>query len=685
MASEVSGRVEAGSSEATIEIKIKTMDSQTYTLQVDKQMPVPALKECIASVTGVVTDRQRLICRGKVLRDDQLLSAYHVEDGHTLHLVVREPAASSSEGLPGDSAFDRSASGNHGRIFQVAPNIVLDGERGLPDIGRLVSAVLGSMGVTNNGGSNETMAPSLGTGADTTHISPEQPGTGNSYVYMLGNPFGIPGAVTFGSDPPVIPDAIDTLSQYSSRMRQEFLNYGNVEGNNDGASSVQGNEGVSNALPTPALLAELLSTTRQMLNQIAEECLPQLARQLENHENLTNSADRAHAQVDATRSGVLFQNLGAYFLELGRTIMTLRLGRSPSEAVVNAGPAVFVSPAGPNPLMVQPLPFQPGPRFGTPLSGNLPLESELRNLFGPNVVPRPMGMDMHVHRVPLSTHQTETAGSQQSSGQRISPPVIVGVTRSVHSVTGITDSPSVNSGDGSRVLSYRNMTFGIPNTSSSPPEAGSLGFLYSLLGRSPNLASGNQSSGTDSQVPGGMQNAQSTGLPLNVGDSARTGRAATASFGQRESRTIDIDILSRGGIPSDQNVEALVPPSLIEYLRGLYPGSEIQVESVTSERINTAEVPVQPVQGPPSGAVTGEDESRVTMEGLFFSAMLQQLMPLITQYPEIERAVRLGEGASSMQRDDPTSSASVGGSEDRTARQRDDNSELPDPKRQKME
>ncbi|KAJ6331950.1 hypothetical protein OIU76_010348, partial [Salix suchowensis] len=43
------GEVEG--SETNIEIKIKTLDSQTYTLRVDKQMPVPALKEQIASVT----------------------------------------------------------------------------------------------------------------------------------------------------------------------------------------------------------------------------------------------------------------------------------------------------------------------------------------------------------------------------------------------------------------------------------------------------------------------------------------------------------------------------------------------------------------------------------------------------------------------------------------------------------
>ena len=41
-------------------------------------MAVPALKEQLASVVGVPAENQRLICRGKVLKDDQLLSAYSI-------------------------------------------------------------------------------------------------------------------------------------------------------------------------------------------------------------------------------------------------------------------------------------------------------------------------------------------------------------------------------------------------------------------------------------------------------------------------------------------------------------------------------------------------------------------------------------------------------------------------------
>ena len=36
-----------------------------------------------------------------------------------------------------------------------------------------------------------------------------------------------------------------------------------------------------------------------------------------------------NTQSSAWRSGVLFNNLGAYLLELGRTMMTLRMGQNP--------------------------------------------------------------------------------------------------------------------------------------------------------------------------------------------------------------------------------------------------------------------------------------------------------------------------------------------------------------------
>lgn len=62
-------------------------------------MAVPVLKEQLATLVGVPAGSQRLICRGKVLKDDHLLSAYSIllftptsalyrsESGHSTVLV----------------------------------------------------------------------------------------------------------------------------------------------------------------------------------------------------------------------------------------------------------------------------------------------------------------------------------------------------------------------------------------------------------------------------------------------------------------------------------------------------------------------------------------------------------------------------------------------------------------------
>ena len=62
----------------TLSVKVFTFYSLGCLFLYFLQVPIPALKEQIATVTGVLSEQQRLICRGKVLKDDQLLSAYRI-------------------------------------------------------------------------------------------------------------------------------------------------------------------------------------------------------------------------------------------------------------------------------------------------------------------------------------------------------------------------------------------------------------------------------------------------------------------------------------------------------------------------------------------------------------------------------------------------------------------------------
>nr|GEW27328.1 hypothetical protein [Tanacetum cinerariifolium] len=75
------------------------------------------------------------------------------------------------------------------------------------------------------------------------------------------------------------------------------------------SSTVQG------GLPTPAALSVVTQFTRQLLIEQVRECLTQLARQLEDQENVTNPVARLRMHSSALRSGALLQNLDAFLLE----------------------------------------------------------------------------------------------------------------------------------------------------------------------------------------------------------------------------------------------------------------------------------------------------------------------------------------------------------------------------------
>ncbi|KAL6011839.1 hypothetical protein ACLOJK_002305 [Asimina triloba] len=68
----------AESSESTVEVNVKTLDSQIYTFRVNKNMSISSFKEKIADAVNVPVGQQRLIFRGKVLKDDHLLSEYRI-------------------------------------------------------------------------------------------------------------------------------------------------------------------------------------------------------------------------------------------------------------------------------------------------------------------------------------------------------------------------------------------------------------------------------------------------------------------------------------------------------------------------------------------------------------------------------------------------------------------------------
>ncbi|KGN60751.1 ubiquitin-like domain-containing protein CIP73 [Cucumis sativus] len=696
---------EADGSETTIEIKLKTLDSQIYTLRVDKQMPVPALKEQIASVTGVLSEQQRLICRGKVLKDDQLLSAYHVEDGHTLHLVVRQPLP-PSETLPNRPETDPNSSTSRVHSNRVAPGVVIEtfsmpvqGDGMPPEINRIVSAVLSSIGLSNSVTGSDGMdvvreidqqrSGERVIAAGMIDLNQHQSGDNGSRP--LSDRFhgtsGHPSIPSLGSfPPPVIPDSLTTLSQNLGNMRRDFENIGRVGGNNAQETNIHGDEESSSnsssrpsttqeSFPTPASLAEVMLSTRQMLTGEVSECLLQLARQLENHRNVTDPTLRMNTQSSAWRSGVLFNNLGAYLLELGRTMMTLRMGQNPSEAVVNAGPAVFISQTGPNPIMVQPLPFQQNASLGPVPMGTMQPGSALIHGLGSGFLPR--RIDIQIRRGSPTTasngNPEERSGAQQTSGQQEAARG-AGENSTNQATTRVVEGPSVGGESGVRVVPIRTMVAALPGPFSRLPSnssGNSFGLYYPVLGRFPHPASGNARAERGSQA---SSERQSTGLQSEQ---------HTILESVVEQQNVE-DAARDGGAQGTLESERQVPSNVVQFLRTLFPGGEINIEDASFQEISGS-IPAHHSMASSSIANVQESESRTTDEGMFLSNIFHQIMPFTAQGGN-EPDMPSVEANASERQNTPDSSAQASNRDAETSRRRGDSEAgAPSSKRQKKD
>ncbi|PSS31208.1 Large proline-rich protein [Actinidia chinensis var. chinensis] len=442
------------SSESMVELNIKTLDSQIYSFQVDKNMLVSHFKEKIASEIGLPVGQQRLIFRGKVLKDDHLLSEYHVENGHTLHLVVRQPSesqppSSTSSGETsannGSRGHDANAAGPRNRIGQISHSVVLGtlnvGEQGegiVPDLTRVIGAVLNSIGLGSQTATNvisgvqptmqfntpaqasqghETEGMQNNAGGQTQAGLQAQPGQAlpsQSLPQVLQMPLGA--AITVPSLNAPIPDSLHTLSEFMNRMELALSQNGGYQQdqspNNRGDLPTVELPSSARGLSTPETLIVVLRHAERLLSGHAVAALSAFAGRLEQDSDSTDHTVRGQIQRESTQVGMAMQHLGALLLELGRTILTLRMGLSPAESYVNAGPAVYISPSGPNPIMVQPFPLQTIPLFSGSASAPAPSNPGAFGPVGIGAVPRHVNIHIHTAVGPRASN----AGAQ---GERV--------------------------------------------------------------------------------------------------------------------------------------------------------------------------------------------------------------------------------------------------------------------------
>ncbi|EKM84428.1 hypothetical protein AGABI1DRAFT_67830 [Agaricus bisporus var. burnettii JB137-S8] len=90
--------------ESEIQINIKGPNELKLQISIATDKTVSELKQAVAAQSDVEADRQRLIYSGRVLKDDDQLSVYKIQSGHTVHMVKgqarQQASAPSSSAAP---------------------------------------------------------------------------------------------------------------------------------------------------------------------------------------------------------------------------------------------------------------------------------------------------------------------------------------------------------------------------------------------------------------------------------------------------------------------------------------------------------------------------------------------------------------------------------------------------------
>jgi ubiquilin len=140
---------------ADITLTIKCSNADKLTVSIPVSATVLELKEKIGEQLSISASQQRLIYKGKVLKDELTLEHYEVQDGHTVHMVkgsapgASTPSTSSTAAAaqPAPSSAPSASTNpqaNPFNMFGASPNPFAAmggmggaGAGGMPDVNRM--------------------------------------------------------------------------------------------------------------------------------------------------------------------------------------------------------------------------------------------------------------------------------------------------------------------------------------------------------------------------------------------------------------------------------------------------------------------------------------------------------------------------------------------------------------------
>mmetsp|Transcript_8006 Transcript_8006/g.14230 ORF Transcript_8006/g.14230 Transcript_8006/m.14230 type:complete len:1248 (-) Transcript_8006:149-3892(-) len=185
-----------------LELRIKQLDSSEHVISISPASSILELKQRIETSLNVPVTSQRLIYRGRVLRDESAIREYNMESGHVVHLVVRahpaptnadtsahanNPAAAPPSGVPPTTApTSQPSPGMQPRLHvhtAVVQNIGAPSQRGannairsMHELTRFLQGALQSFGVPPDAAMRGAVAGAASTLTASSRVERRQTG-----------------------------------------------------------------------------------------------------------------------------------------------------------------------------------------------------------------------------------------------------------------------------------------------------------------------------------------------------------------------------------------------------------------------------------------------------------------------------------------------------------------------------